>query len=160
MTLQPPPPPPAFAPDLACIVQLRPADLAALLQLPAGAVIDYVQQRIDEPGTLQMRIRGAGVPVAPGAVIAPVRPIITRHVTLGEDGSELVTYNIDWRWPNRARDEEEIRELGRLHGALDLVEVAIAAGSSVEQFRGVLLQRLATYRQWPVADAERAADAR
>lgn len=81
----------------AAILLATPEALQILLQLPPGAYIDSVYSPHDRPGTLEMRIRGAGWPCALGQTI----PRTTATVTLqrDEDGRELARV-IDWGLPS------------------------------------------------------------
>jgi len=78
------------------IFQVTPEVLAEMLQLPPGAYIDSVHAPHDKPGTLDLRIRGAGWPTRPGMVIMRTTGTITRHTAA--DGSEL-RHEIDWGTP-------------------------------------------------------------
>lgn len=81
--------------DRAAIVRIRPEVLAELLQFPEGACIDAVQSRIDEIGSIELRIRGAGWPVEVGRLINHVQPMIRRE----HDATSAVTRRvIEWKF--------------------------------------------------------------
>lgn len=81
---------------LAAILLATPEALQELLQLPEGAYIDSVYSPHDRPGTLELRIRGAGWPCNLGQSI----PRTTATVTLQRDaeGRELARV-VDWGLP-------------------------------------------------------------
>lgn len=83
---------------LAAILLATPEALQELLQLPEGAYIDSVYSPHDRPGTLELRIRGAGWPCELGQSI----PRTTATVTLRRDdeGRELARV-VDWGLPDR-----------------------------------------------------------
>ena len=82
--------------ELAALLVATPETLGALLQLPPGAYIDGITAPIENPGTLLLRVRGAGWPMVPGRVI----PMAMGHVTRQRhiDGHELVPL-VDWKLP-------------------------------------------------------------
>jgi hypothetical protein len=82
---------------LAAILLATPEALQELLQLPQGAYIDSVYSPHDRPGTLELRIRGAGWPCNLGQSI----PRTTATVTLQRDaeGRELARV-VDWGLPS------------------------------------------------------------
>ena len=82
---------------LAAILLATPEALQELLQLPEGAYIDSVYSPHDRPGTLELRIRGAGWPCELGQSI----PRTTATVTLQRDdhGRELARV-VDWGLPS------------------------------------------------------------
>ncbi len=82
---------------LAAILLATPEALQELLQLPQGAYIDSVYSPHDRPGTLELRIRGAGWPCNLGQSI----PRTTAIVTLQRDaeGRELARV-VDWGLPS------------------------------------------------------------
>lgn len=82
---------------LAAILLATPEVLQELLQLPLGAHIDSVYSPHDRPGTLELRIRGAGWAYNLGQVI----PHTTATVTLQRDaeGRELARV-VDWGLPS------------------------------------------------------------
>jgi hypothetical protein len=59
--------------------------LAKLLQLPEGAQVEQVSVPIDKPGTLEVRISGAGWSHEPGAVLPRFSGV-----------AEPVAWRIDW----------------------------------------------------------------
>lgn len=87
---------------LAAILIVSHETLAALMQLPEGAYIDGVTAPLDRPGTLHLRVAGAGWPVKPGGFIPNVRgAIVTTKVTMV--GDERIEQNvIDWELPHHA----------------------------------------------------------
>lgn len=82
---------------LAAILLATPEALQELLQLPEGAYIDSVYSPHDRPGTLELRIRGAGWPCELRQSI----PRTTATVTLqrDNDGRELARV-VDWGLPS------------------------------------------------------------
>lgn len=82
---------------LAAILLATPEALQELLQLPLGAYIDSVYSPHDRPGTLELRIRGAGWACDLGQTI----PRTTATVTLQRDadGRELARV-VDWGLPS------------------------------------------------------------
>lgn len=79
----------------AAILQVDTQFLAGLLQLPEGARIDLVMPCIDNPERLQIRVLGAGWPVAEGARIREA--FGTVHAPAG--GQFEVAPRIDWGFP-------------------------------------------------------------
>lgn len=96
MTVHQTAPPAAPRHDLAALVQFTPEILGELLGLPPGCYFDYVQARLDQPGVLQARIRGAGWAVLPGMLIPYVWPQVTRQ---HDEGGRVVRLVIDWGFP-------------------------------------------------------------
>ena len=85
--------------DLAAILRVTPEALAAALQLPPGAYIDDVRALHDQPGVLELRVRGAGWPSRPGQMLERRGGMVTQH--FAEDGSLTKTV-IDWGLPASA----------------------------------------------------------
>lgn len=68
--------------DRAALLLVTPELLSYVLQLPAGSYIDSAQVRNDRPGTLELRIRGAGWQVVPGNLLTATTATITMlHTT-------------------------------------------------------------------------------
>ncbi len=83
--------------ELAAIVEIPARVLAQLLQLPAGAVIDYARMPLNRPGgPVVFRLRGVGWPVRPGALIPEAHPVLTTHQASEQSPAAL---SIDWRLP-------------------------------------------------------------
>jgi hypothetical protein len=60
------------------LLHVSPEMLVQLLQLPAGAYVDRIQEPIDRNGSFVFRIRGAGWETNPGNVIGTATASITR----------------------------------------------------------------------------------
>jgi hypothetical protein len=82
---------------LAAILLCTPEALQELLQLPDGAYIDSVYSPLDKPGTLELRIRGAGWPCELGQLIPRTTATVTR--TLDAGGLETAR-TVDWGLPS------------------------------------------------------------
>lgn len=78
---------------IAALLQIAPATLRELLQLPDGAYVDDVHAPHDKPGMIEIRIRGAGWPTMPGEMLR--RTIGTVTVTRDDAGRELAR-TVDW----------------------------------------------------------------
>lgn len=76
------------------ILRVAPEILGELLKLPPGAYIDAVHAPHDQPGSLELRVRGAGWVTPLGNLIPKITGILRRYNA--EDGTVLV---IDWGLP-------------------------------------------------------------
>jgi hypothetical protein len=79
---------------LAALLVVDHETLAALLQLPKGSHIDAVHAPHDEPGTLHVRLRGAGWPTKMGWKLPQARGTVTRCYA---DNGEVMKTVIDWK---------------------------------------------------------------
>jgi hypothetical protein len=77
----------------AAILELSLGILRDLLHLPDGAEIISVYAPIDQRGTIEVRIEGAGWPTDWGAVIQRTKGIVHQR----PDGDGIAT--IDWQMP-------------------------------------------------------------
>jgi hypothetical protein len=82
----------------AALLVVNEAILADLLQLPAGCHIDSVTAPHDQPGVLQLRVRGAGWLMKAGMVVPKAHGVVIRHYAA--DGA-LVRQAVDWGLPTR-----------------------------------------------------------
>ena len=96
------------ADDSRCaVVDVDHVVLASLLQLPPGCHIDLVESRADRPGTVRLRLRGAGWPVSPGSFIPVVRPVLTQHV---DSRGRRRRITIDWGLPEAEKAPRTLRQ--------------------------------------------------
>lgn len=80
------------------MVDISKDTLARLLCLPAGASLDFIQERIDQPGVLRARIRGFGHPVRHGDIIPPVTAVVSVE---GMDPDAPIV-RVRWHTPSTA----------------------------------------------------------
>jgi hypothetical protein len=84
--------------ELAAILQIHPAYLRELLQLPDGATLDRIEVPHDRAGLLELRIRGAGWPTVPGEMLTRTTGTVT--VLRDAEGRE-VARTVDWGLPRQ-----------------------------------------------------------
>jgi hypothetical protein len=82
---------------LAAMLVITPEALQELLRLPTGAYIDSVYSPHDRPGTLELRIRGAGWACTLGQRIR--RTTVTVTVQRDAEGREMARA-VDWGLPS------------------------------------------------------------
>lgn len=88
----------------AAVLLIEHTVLAQLLQLPPGSYIDHVEAPCDRPGTLRMRVRGAGWPVMLGHLLKQATGRLTHRFT--PEGDELL-YEIDWGFREHSKQQNE-----------------------------------------------------
>jgi hypothetical protein len=84
--------------ERAAILQIHPAYLRELLQLPDGATLDRIEVPHDRAGLLELRIRGAGWPTVPGEMLTRTTGTVT--VLRDAEGRE-VARTVDWGLPRQ-----------------------------------------------------------
>lgn len=111
--------------ERAAILQIHPAELRELLQLPDGATLDRIEVPHDRAGLLEMRIRGAGWPTVPGEMLTRTRGTVT---ALRDADGRVVARTVDWYLP-RPSPTEPLTAADVIEGlAQDLYEAETVDG--------------------------------